>query len=137
MLKSLCLNNRLSAMVMGSAFWKGGSHEVARPIAIIQLKMEDACILCNVIEIFWWKKVTKTKRGGPSGPLKFHMAWYNCVKTYQFFCLNIQTPQLWKGRNDHWGVSHDNSFLWLEVFRRQQIFKLHKIDEVNPLLLDW
>jgi hypothetical protein len=25
-------------------------------------KMEDACILCNVIKTFWQKKVTKVKK---------------------------------------------------------------------------
>jgi hypothetical protein len=43
-------------MVMGGMFWKGGSQEVIKHVAIAQLKMEDAYILCNVIEIFWRKK---------------------------------------------------------------------------------
>ncbi len=51
----------------------GGSWKVAKPIAIAQLKMEDACILCSVIEIFWQRKVTKIGRGGPFSPLKLQM----------------------------------------------------------------
>jgi hypothetical protein len=44
--------NRLD-VVMGGVSWRGGSQEVAKPTAIARLKMEeDACILCNVIEIF-------------------------------------------------------------------------------------
>jgi hypothetical protein len=31
---------------------RGGSQEVVRPMATSQLKMENACIFCNVIEIF-------------------------------------------------------------------------------------
>jgi hypothetical protein len=51
-----------SAMVMGGVFWKGGSQEVAKPMAIAQLKMEDTCIFCNVIETFWQRKVIKVER---------------------------------------------------------------------------
>jgi hypothetical protein len=39
-------------MVMGGLFPRGGSQEVDRSMTITQLKMENACILCNVIEIF-------------------------------------------------------------------------------------
>jgi hypothetical protein len=39
-----------------------------------QLKMEDACSLYNVIEFFCQRKVTKTKRKGPSSPFKLEMA---------------------------------------------------------------
>jgi hypothetical protein len=39
-------------MVMGGLSSRGGSQEVDRSMTIAQLKMEDACILCNVIEIF-------------------------------------------------------------------------------------
>jgi hypothetical protein len=49
-------------MVMGGVFWRGGSREVAKPTAIAQLKMEDACIFYNAIEIFWQRKVTKVER---------------------------------------------------------------------------
>ncbi len=35
---------------MGGVFWRGGSWEVAKPMTITQLKMEDACNLYNVIE---------------------------------------------------------------------------------------
>jgi hypothetical protein len=27
--------------------------------------MEGACIVCNVIEIIWWKKVTKIEKEDP------------------------------------------------------------------------
>jgi hypothetical protein len=39
-------------MEMGDMFWKGGSKEVAKPMAIAWLKMEGTCYLCNVIEMF-------------------------------------------------------------------------------------
>jgi len=39
-------------MVMGGVFSRGGSWEVVRLTTTIRLKMEDVCILCNVIEIF-------------------------------------------------------------------------------------
>jgi hypothetical protein len=61
-------------MVMGGAYWRGGSQEVPRPTAIAWFKMEDVCIFCNVLENFLRRKITKTKIGRPSGPLKFHMA---------------------------------------------------------------
>jgi len=57
-------------MVMGVVFWKGGSWKVTKPIAIVRLKMEDAYILYNVIGFFLWRKITKTKRGGPFGLFK-------------------------------------------------------------------
>jgi hypothetical protein len=41
----------------------GGSQEVVRLIATTGFKMEDACILRNIIEIFIPRKVIKTKRG--------------------------------------------------------------------------
>jgi hypothetical protein len=47
---------------MGSVFWRGGSQEVTKPMAIIRLKMENVCILCNVIKTFWWRKVPKVER---------------------------------------------------------------------------
>jgi hypothetical protein len=36
--------------------------------------MQDAYIFCNVNEILWQRKVTKTKRGGPSSPLRLQIA---------------------------------------------------------------
>jgi hypothetical protein len=47
---------------MGGAFSRGGSWEVARPTATAQLKMEDVCILCNVIEKKFTEKSNKDKR---------------------------------------------------------------------------
>ncbi len=38
-------------MMMGGVSSRGGSREVDRFMAIVQLKMEDVCILRNVIEI--------------------------------------------------------------------------------------
>jgi hypothetical protein len=37
---------------MGGVSSMGGSWEMARPMATTQFKMEDACIICNVIEFF-------------------------------------------------------------------------------------
>ncbi len=41
-----------SAMVMRGVFGRGGSREVTKPTTTAQLKMENACILRNVIETF-------------------------------------------------------------------------------------
>jgi hypothetical protein len=73
--------------------------------------MEDICILCNVIEIFFVKK--KKPRHKEKGFLalsnsKWH--WHNHVKTHQLVCVNIQIPQLLMGRTDQWGVNHNNFF---------------------------
>ncbi len=40
-------------VVMGGVFWRSGSQEVIKPIITTQLKMEDTCILCNVIKKIW------------------------------------------------------------------------------------
>jgi hypothetical protein len=37
---------------MGGVSSRGGSWEMARPMATTRFKMEDACIICNVIQIF-------------------------------------------------------------------------------------
>jgi hypothetical protein len=36
-------------MVMGGVFGRGGSWEIAKPMATAQLNMVDICIFCNVI----------------------------------------------------------------------------------------
>jgi hypothetical protein len=56
---------------MGGVFWKGGSQELVKPTTTTQLKMEDTCIFCNVIEFFWQKKVTKVKIWRFFSPFKF------------------------------------------------------------------
>jgi hypothetical protein len=71
---------------MGDVSWKGGSQEVARPTTIAWVKMEEACNLYNVIEIFYRKKVTKTERGGPFSPFKLQMALTQLCKNI-FACL--------------------------------------------------
>jgi len=63
-----------SIMVMGGVFWRGESREVVRLIVTTQLEMEDVCILCNIIENFWWKKIIKTERGGFNNFFKFQIA---------------------------------------------------------------
>ncbi len=73
--------------------------EVAKPTVTAQFKMEDGCILGNVIEFFWHRTVNKIKRGRPYGPLKFHMVLAHSCKKHQLVCLNIQTLQLLK-----WGI---------------------------------
>jgi len=57
-------------MVMGGVPWRDGSWEVIRPMITIQFKMENACIFCNVIEIFYEKK-NQDKKMKPYGPFKF------------------------------------------------------------------
>jgi hypothetical protein len=90
---------------------KGGSQEVASPTATTQLKMEDACNLCNVIKTFCQKQVTKPKRGRPFGPFKLQMA-------YPPAYVNIQIPPLLKGGIDQQGVSYNSSILWLEPHQK-------------------
>jgi hypothetical protein len=48
---------------MGGVCWKGGSQELAKPTTTTQLKMENTCILCNVIKVF-------TKKGDQSRKMK-------------------------------------------------------------------
>ncbi len=47
--------------MIGGVSWRGGSQEVIIPTTIGQLKMDGACILYNVIEIFWPKKNNQDK----------------------------------------------------------------------------
>jgi hypothetical protein len=52
---NLCLNNW--PLVGGQlwwwgASWRGGSRKLTRLASIARLKMEDVCILCNVIDNF-------------------------------------------------------------------------------------
>ncbi len=65
--------NRLD-VVMGGGFWRDGNWEVAKPMAITWLKMENACILYNVIEFFWQRKVIEIERWKPLNPFKLQMA---------------------------------------------------------------
>jgi hypothetical protein len=46
---------------------KGGSREINRPTIIAQLKMEDAYILCIIIETICRREITKIERGRPFG----------------------------------------------------------------------
>jgi hypothetical protein len=50
---------------MGDVYWRGGTQELAKPMAIAWLKMEDICIFCNAIKKIWQKKVIKVKRWKP------------------------------------------------------------------------
>jgi hypothetical protein len=45
---------------------------------------------------------------------KWH--WHIHVKTHKSICV------LLKGKIDQWGVNCDNSFLWLELYLKQQSF---------------
>jgi len=81
-----------SVVVMGSMFWKGGSQEITKLTTIAWLKMEDAYILCNVIETFWWRKVTKVESWGPFAPFKFQMALAQlCKNTSTCSCKQPNT----------------------------------------------
>jgi hypothetical protein len=64
---------------------------------------------------------------------KWH--WHNRVKTHRHVCVSNWIFQLLKGGIDWWGVSCNSSFPWLELHWRQQILELHKIGEVNLLVL--
>jgi hypothetical protein len=87
---------------MGDVSWRGGSHEVARPMATTWLKMEDAYNLCNVIEMFFRRKVTKIKRRRPFGPFKLQTTLAQlCNDTSAYLCRHPNTSTI-KGRN--WSI---------------------------------
>jgi len=91
--------------------------------------MEDACNLCNVIEIFYLKKITNKKKGRPFSPFKLQMALAQlCKNTSTCLCRH---PNISTGRIDQQGVDYDNSILWRESHWKQQIFRWCKIEEVN------
>jgi len=94
---------------MGSVSWRGGSREVVKPMVTARFKMEDACILCNVIENFWWKKMTKVERWRPFGPFELQMAFAQpCKNTLICLCKQPNTS-IAKRRN--WSVG-----CWLQYF---------------------
>jgi hypothetical protein len=47
---------------MGGVSWKDESQEIIKPTSTTWFKMEDACNLYNVIEIFCWKKCNQDRR---------------------------------------------------------------------------
>ncbi len=97
-------------VVMGGVSWKGGSWEVTKPTTTAWLKMEDACILCNVIEIFWQGKWPMSKDEGILTLWSSKWHWHNCVKTYQHVYVSKQIFQLLRGGIDQWVVGCDSSF---------------------------
>jgi hypothetical protein len=97
---------------------EGGSREVVRSTAVAQLKMEDACSFCNVIEFFCRKKVTKIERRRPFGPSNSQWHWHNCVKTHLLAYVDIQILPLLRGEIDQHGVSCDITIIWLELHRK-------------------
>ncbi len=114
----------ISVMVMGGVSWRGGSCKVAKPMTTTQLKMEDTCILRNVIEIFWQRKMTKVKIWTPSSLFKLQMAMaQSCKNTSTCLCKQPNTS-IAIGRNWSVGVGCNSSFPWLELHWRQQIFEL-------------
>jgi hypothetical protein len=74
-------------VLMGGVFWKGKSREMVKPTTIAWLNMKDICILCNVIEIFWWRNVIKIERWELYDPFKLQM------ELVQFFGLNMVTKR--------------------------------------------
>jgi hypothetical protein len=89
---------------MGDVFCKGESWKVIKPTTIAWLKMEDVYKLCNVIEIFHWNKVTKTKRRKRYNHFKLQMTLAQLCKTHLLIYENIQIPPLLKGGIDWQGV---------------------------------
>jgi hypothetical protein len=88
---------------MGGVSWRGGSREVVKFMATTQLKMEDACIFCNVIETFWRRKMTKVERWGPFVPFKLQMALaQSCKNTLACLCKQPNITIV-KGRNSSMG----------------------------------
>jgi hypothetical protein len=73
--------------------------------------MEDACILCNVIEFFDKEKYPRQKDEGFLALSNSKWHWHNHVKTHQPICVDIQMPQFLKGGIDWLGVSCNSSFL--------------------------
>jgi len=126
-----------SIVEMGDGSWRGGSWEVAKLTTTVQLKMEDSCIICNVIEIFCWRKVTKIEEEGLLILSNSKWHWHNCVKTHSSIYVDIQILPLLRGGINQQRVSHDSFVFWLELHRKQQILGWHKIREVNPLMLGW
>jgi hypothetical protein len=82
--------------------------------------MEDACNLCNVIEFFYQRKLTKTKKERPLVLSSSKWHWHNCVKTHPPAYVNIQIPPLLRGGIDQRGVIHDIFVLWLESHRNNK-----------------
>jgi hypothetical protein len=61
--------------------------------------MEDTCNLCNVIEIFSPKKVTKIERRGLFGPFKLQTTLAQlCKDTSAYLCRHPNTSIV-KGKN--------------------------------------
>jgi hypothetical protein len=56
--------------------------------------MKDACILCNVIETFWPKKMTKVENEGLLSPSSSKWHWHSRVKTHQHVCVNNKIPHV-------------------------------------------
>jgi len=54
--------------------WDSGSQEIIKPTITIGFKMEDVYILYNIIEILWWRKVTKIEKGRPIFKLQITLA---------------------------------------------------------------
>jgi len=82
----------------------GASQEVVRPTATTWFKMDNACGLCNVIEKFWQKKVTKTERGGPFGPFELQMTLTKlCKKTSACLC---RCPNTSNDKGKNWSMGH-------------------------------
>ncbi len=62
--------------------------------------MKDAYNLCNVIEIFHSRKVTKTKGGKPYDHFKLQMALAQLCKTHLLTYVDIQMPPQVRGGID-------------------------------------
>ncbi len=75
-------------VAMGGVFWRSGIRRIVRPITIAWL----SCILCNIIEILWWKKVTKTEggKGQANGP-----PWICQVLVTSRFCCAMCIEHLY------------------------------------------
>jgi len=82
--------------------WRGESREVTKLLATAWLKMKDACILPNAIEIFWQKKITKIERWKLSNSFKLQMA---LTQLYQniLACL-YRYPNIPIAKRRNWSV---------------------------------
>jgi hypothetical protein len=97
--KALHLNNR--SLVIGQPWqgwcvlkgWKSGSTIIA------WIKMEDACILYNVTEIFWQRKVTNIESEGPFVFLKVQMSLTQLCKNTSAYLYKHSNISIARGRN--------------------------------------
>jgi hypothetical protein len=92
---------------------RSGNQEVARSTIIAQIKMEDACILYNVIEIFWQRKVINIESEGSFVFLRLQMWLAQLCKNTSAYLYKHSIISIASTRNWSMGVNCDSSFFGL------------------------